>query len=87
MREVPTDWLHANSVSWSPEDGDLVVSLRTQDWAIKIDYANGTGNGHVVWKLGQGGNFTAIAHPRSNPVVLPPARRALHQRHDPAGLR
>ena len=59
---VPTDWLHANSVTWSPEDGDLVVSLRTQDWAIKIDYANGTGNGHVVWKLGAAGNFTAIAN-------------------------
>ena len=58
---IPTDWLHANAVSWSPEDADLVVSLRTQDWAIKIDYANGTGNGHVVWKLGAGGNFTAIA--------------------------
>ena len=83
---VPTDWLHANSVSWSPEDEDLVVSLRTQDWAIKIDYANGTGNGHVVWKLGAGGNFKAIAN-TSQPVVLPPARRALHQRHDPAGLR
>ncbi len=59
---VPTDWLHANSVSWSPEDADLVVSLRTQDWAIKINYANGTGNGRVVWKLGAGGNFTAIAN-------------------------
>jgi arylsulfate sulfotransferase len=58
---VPTDWLHGNSVSYSPEDGDLLVSLRTQDWAIKIDYANGTGNGHIVWKLGAGGNFKAIA--------------------------
>ena len=26
-------------MSWSPEDEDLVVSLRTQDWVIKIDYA------------------------------------------------
>ena len=83
---VPTDWLHANSVSWSPEDDDLVVSLRTQDWAIKIDYADGTGNGHIVWKLGAGGNFTAIAN-TAQPVVLPPARRALHQRQHPAGLR
>jgi hypothetical protein len=48
-------------VSWSPEDADLVVSLRTQDWAIKIDYANGAGNGHVVWKLGAGGSFQASA--------------------------
>jgi arylsulfate sulfotransferase len=59
---IPTDWLHANAVSWSPEDDDLVVSLRTQDWAIKIDYANGTGDGHVVWKLGAGGNFTPISN-------------------------
>ena len=51
---VPTDWLHANSVSWSPADGNLVVSLRTQDWAIKIAYDNGTGDGHVVWRLGEG---------------------------------
>jgi hypothetical protein len=59
---IPTDWLHGNSVSWSPEDGDLVVSLRTQDWAIKIDYADGTGNGHIIWKLGAGGHFKAIAN-------------------------
>ena len=59
--EGPGDWLHANSITWSPEDGDLVVSLRAQDWVIKIDYANGTGNGHIVWTLGQGGNFTIIS--------------------------
>jgi arylsulfate sulfotransferase len=59
---VPSDWLHANSVSWSPEDDDLIVSLRAQDWVIKIDYAGGTGNGHIIWKLGNGGNFKAIAN-------------------------
>jgi len=58
---IPSDWLHANSVSWSPEDDDLIVSLRAQDWIIKIDYADGTGNGHIVWKLGKDGNFKAIA--------------------------
>jgi hypothetical protein len=58
----PNDWLHANSVSWSPEDDDLIVSLRTQDWIIKIDYADGTGDGHVIWKLGAGGNYQAIAN-------------------------
>ncbi len=58
---TPSDWLHANSVSWSPEDNDLVVSLRSQDWVLKIDYANGKGNGHIIWKLGAGGNFKAIA--------------------------
>ena len=59
---TPSDWLHANSVSWSPEDEDLIVSLRTHDWVIKIDYANGTGNGHIIWKLGAGGSFQPIAN-------------------------
>ncbi len=64
---VPNDWLHANAVSWSPEDDNLIVSLRSQDWVIKIDYADGAGDGHIVWKLGQGGNFQAIAGDTSSP--------------------
>jgi hypothetical protein len=52
------DWLHNNSVAYSPADGNLILSLRTQDWVIKIDYQNGKGDGHVVWRLGQGGDFT-----------------------------
>ena len=51
------DWLHENAVSWSPADGNLLISVRHQDWVIKIDYANGTGDGHVIWRLGQGGDF------------------------------
>ena len=50
------DWLHINAVSQSP-DGNLVLSVRHQDWVIKIDYRNGAGDGHVVWRLGQGGDF------------------------------
>src|SRR5205085_4516432 len=50
-------WLHDNAVSLSPTDGNLVLSMRHQDWVIKIDYANGAGDGHVVWRLGQGGDF------------------------------
>jgi hypothetical protein len=52
------DWLHNNAVAFSPADGNLILSLRTQDWVIKIDYRNGAGDGHVVWRLGQGGDFT-----------------------------
>ncbi len=52
------DWLHNNSVAWSPADGNLILSLRTQDWVIKIDYRNGAGDGHVVWRLGKDGDFT-----------------------------
>ncbi len=54
----PSDWLHGNAISWSPADDNLIVSFRNQDWVIKIDYANGTGDGHVIWRLGAGGNFT-----------------------------
>ncbi len=61
LGEGPTDWLHANAISWSPEDDDFIVSLRAQDWVLKIDYANGTGDGHIVWTLGAGGNFTIIS--------------------------
>lgn len=52
------DWTHSNCIAWSPTDGDLLVSLRSQDWVIKIDYAYGTGDGHVVWRLGPDGDFT-----------------------------
>src|SRR5947208_5415511 len=52
------DWLHVNAVSLSPTDGNLVLSIRHQDWVIKIDYRNGAGDGHVIWRLGQGGDFT-----------------------------
>ena len=79
LGEGPGDWLHGNSISWSPEDGDLLVSLRAQDWVIKIDYDNGNGDGHVVWKLGLDGDFTINARD-TIPVVLPPARRGLYQR-------
>jgi len=53
----PGQWTHANSIAWSPADGNLVVSMRSMDWVIKINYANGTGDGHVIWRLGQGGDF------------------------------
>jgi hypothetical protein len=52
------DWLHLNAVSWSPADGNLVLSIRHQDWVIKIDYRNGAGDGHIVWRLGMNGDFT-----------------------------
>lgn len=66
LGERPSNWTHANSIAWSPADGNLVMSLRSQDWVIKIDYANGTGDGHVIWRLGQGGDF------RINSTALSP---------------
>jgi hypothetical protein len=51
------DWLHANSLNYLPDSGDVLISLRHQDWVLKIDYANGSGSGDVLWRLGAGGDF------------------------------
>ncbi len=51
------DWLHVNAVALSPADGNLIISVRHQDWVIKIDYRHGTGDGHVIWRLGKDGDF------------------------------
>jgi hypothetical protein len=51
------NWVHVNSVARSPADGNLILSSRHQDWVIKIDYRDGAGDGHVVWRLGEGGDF------------------------------
>ena len=51
------DWTHANAVVYSPDDGNILVSLRHQNWIVKIDYRDGTGTGNVLWKLGPGGDF------------------------------
>ena len=52
------DWTHSNALLYSPDDGNLLLSMRHQDWIIKIDYKNGTGAGDVLWRLGPGGDFT-----------------------------
>jgi len=51
------DWTHTNAVIYSPTDGDLMVSIRHQNWIVKVNYENGRGNGDIVWKLGEGGDF------------------------------
>ena len=50
------DWTHGNSVQQTP-DGALLYSSRSQDWVIKIDYANGSGGGNILWRLGKDGDF------------------------------
>ena len=52
------DWTHANSVAYSKDDGNFIISLRHQNWVLKIDYQNGAGTGNVIWHLGEGGDFT-----------------------------
>ncbi|MCP5152652.1 MAG: aryl-sulfate sulfotransferase [Ectothiorhodospiraceae bacterium] len=55
------DWTHGNSLHYTPDDGNLVVSLRHQDWVVKVDYRDGAGSGAVVWRLGREGDFTFVS--------------------------
>jgi arylsulfate sulfotransferase len=53
-----TDWTHSNAITYSPDDGNLILSMRNQNWIIKINYQNGAGDGSIAWTLGDGGSFT-----------------------------
>ncbi len=63
------DWLHTNSIQGTV-DGNLIISQRSQDWVIKINYAKGKGDGSVIWHMGPGGDFT-IANPPSGSCIDP----------------
>ena len=52
------DWTHTNAVFYSPRDGNLIISIRHQNWLIKINYNNGAGDGSIIWHLGYQGDFT-----------------------------
>lgn len=54
------DWTHTNAVAYSKDDGNLLVSMRHQSWVVKVNYNNGAGNGDILWRLGQGGDFTLV---------------------------
>ena len=51
------DWTHSNALMYSSSDGDIVVSIRHQNWLVKVDYENGSGSGDILWRLGEGGDF------------------------------
>jgi arylsulfate sulfotransferase len=51
------DWTHANAIVYSPDDEALILSMRNQNWVIKINYQNGAGDGSVLWTFGDGGDF------------------------------
>jgi arylsulfate sulfotransferase len=52
------DWTHTNAIVYSKDDGNILVSIRHQNWIVKVNYANGTGDGSILWHLGEGGDFT-----------------------------
>ena len=54
------DWTHTNAVIYSADDGNLIISIRHQNWLVKVNYANGTGAGDILWRLGYQGDFTLM---------------------------
>jgi hypothetical protein len=54
------DWTHANALLYSPEDHNLMLSLRQQNWILKLDYQDGTGTGNIIWRMGEGGDFKLV---------------------------
>ncbi len=54
------DWTHTNAILYSPDDHNIIVSIRHQNWVFKIDYDDGGGDGHIIWKLGEGGTLKLI---------------------------
>jgi len=51
------DWTHSNALDYSPNDGNVILSMRHQSWVIKINYSDGAGDGSILWKLGYQGDF------------------------------
>jgi arylsulfate sulfotransferase len=54
------DWTHSNAILYSPDDGNLMLSVRNQNWILKIDYNHGQGGGDLLWHLGYQGEFTLL---------------------------
>ncbi len=79
---VANDWLHSNSVQLTA-DGNILLSERSQDWVLKINYNNGRGDGSVLWKLGPYGDFT-ITNPPRNPCGDPNVYPWFTHQHDAA---
>jgi arylsulfate sulfotransferase len=52
------DWTHSNTILYSADDGNLLLSMRNQSWILKIDYENGAGSGNIIWHLGYQGDFS-----------------------------
>jgi len=50
--QVANDWQHSNSLQYEPYDGSIIISSRHQDAVYKVNFANGTGDGHIIWELG-----------------------------------
>jgi hypothetical protein len=54
------DWTHSDALLYSPDDHDLLLSIRNQNWIVKVDFQDGAGSGEILWRLGEGGDFSLV---------------------------
>jgi hypothetical protein len=54
------DWTHSNDMLYSSDDHNLLLSIRHQNWIVKIEFLDGQGSGKVLWRLGTGGDFKLV---------------------------
>ncbi len=54
------DWTHSNALLYSSDDHNLLLSIRHQNWIVKIEFLDGTGSGKILWHLGEGGDFKLV---------------------------
>lgn len=54
------DWTHSNYMVYSSDDHNLLLSMRHQNWIVKIEFLDGQGSGKVMWRLGEGGDFKLV---------------------------
>jgi hypothetical protein len=59
---VANDWLHSNAAQVT-SDGNILLSERSQDYVIKVNYQNGQGDGSILWRMGHDGDFTLLNPP------------------------
>lgn len=54
------DWTHTNAILYSPDDHNIIVSIRHQNWVLKVNYDDGQGNGDILWRMGEGGTLSLV---------------------------
>lgn len=54
------DWTHSNGLLYSSDDHNLLLSIRHQNWILKINFLDGQGSGAIMWHLGEGGDFKLV---------------------------
>ena len=54
------DWTHSDALLYSPDDHDLLLSIRNQNWIVKIDFQDGAASGDILWRLGEGGDYRLV---------------------------